>query len=218
MFYLYLLICYITWPVRKLLFWWPYADVDFAIRLLFWNRYKHSFVFSQAKLETGNFTSGRYRDHNNCFGMGSNTRGYQKGVNSSNGASGEPNNFASYSTVYHSVFDYYQRNYKSFPSVGATINAVPQTPFSNDAPADTQYIYKVCTALKNSGYFTAPLASYYNAVTNFVATSKDTRGYTVFNCIGGVLAIVYFARLFYYRLVHKKKVPKIKLKLLRLGY
>jgi len=216
LYYSYLLICYFTQPFRWLMVWWPNANVSFGVKLLFWNNAKYNLVMAQIRAETG-FTSHYYLDGNNCFNMGSiKDSSYQSGSTSSGGRVGEPGYFATYSTVYSSIFDFYDYTKNRFPSVGSTLEQLASRQVREDAPMDSYAANTYAQALKKVGFYTASASAYGLLLFNCMAYYKSVTANTVFCLAAGLASSGVALRSVYNLVVHKKKVQIKMPRLMRL--
>lgn len=187
MYYLVSLLYWITWPVRQLMFWWPERNLNFAIWITFRSVAKTRYLMAQAKHETENFTSNLYQNHKNAFGMGYSS--WAKGMGLSpyySPLTGEPTDRGSYKSLIQSVYDAYHRAYKRYPQTGF---ALDQTQEGLDYP--DSYVNRVSTALKNSGYYTAPLISYNSAVRANYVSNKANWVWCLVNIFGTGFLLVY---------------------------
>ena len=164
-YYVYLFSCWITHPFRWVM---PgYRHEYFAIRLLFWNSYKSSYVTAQAMHETGNFTSPIFKENNNLFGIKKSREGkYQTGVNRGH---------ATYKNVYQSIYDYYDLTKNRITAYGKALNDVPEETFKKGSAVAEQYNDYVTAKFYSLGYFTGDVVGYTNAVNNFSVRHKNNR-------------------------------------------
>lgn len=118
-FYLYLIICLITQPIRWLQSlaykFIPlkrnYTNLDYALKLLINNDSNSGCIYALSSFETDKFTSIACKKGKNYFGMRvSKEKKYQKG---SIYAGPNVGTLASYWTVYHSLYDFYDRTTNS---------------------------------------------------------------------------------------------------------
>lgn len=226
-YYFLYLIYVITKPVRWLL---PtYNDFFFATRLLFPNPYARCAVECVARTESGDFTSIKCRTYNNYFGM----RPSQKQKYQSGKVPPNLGDFASFSSVFQSVYDF--RDWIEHRAGNGTQiyfdalfsgNQLPKGDFKESTskynplnilenyPDKSQVVYLgyVVEALTLAGYHGGNGQQYYN---NVLAHWYDfrIRSWSYWTNIVGCIVIYYYIGRYiirrYKRSKGKKAVQKI---------
>lgn len=161
-----------------------YTNFEFAIRYLFPNDWVRSWVYSQSRMETGNWTSNICKTQKNYFNIGSSKLGeYQSGSTAYSGTSTqEPSHFANYWSVYQSVYDYYdwvtnpKRRISSNPTIQQGLDAVfspevglvPSEKYDsnhfNFKASITQYFNAAAVVFKAASFYATGVVNYTNAV------------------------------------------------------
>jgi len=249
-YYLYLAICWLTHPFRYIMWGYGRKNVStlgtnslefftqffnltlgqrkvanfrFASKLLFWNDTARSYVENQSRKETG-WDSEKFKQHNVLFNMTvSRSKKYQSGSTwlGSNEDNGGKYAFATYSSVYKSLYDYYDwmRNperigkqysdYFKFLFFGDGRVKGTYNPALTNAEATNFYLLATGT-FSAAGFFTSNAQDYYLTVSSFRDAFQTNNWRFVLNIIYAVVIPAFVIYWFTYRTPANKKSSQNK--------
>jgi len=206
MYYLKLILYYCLLPFTFLVWWRKNVKYQLAIKLVFWNNYKHCLIYTQTQHETNNFQSSLCLNHNNLFGMGRNNSSPYQSSSVASGISGEPTFFASYRSILASVFDFYRYASQVQPSVLETINDIPPESFNIHSKAYNTYMGNYVTRIKSLNYFTGNSHNYALALDSFALDYKPFTATFIVLMVWFFVPFSYGAYILYTGKVHKLKI------------
>lgn len=189
--------------MQPILMWFPSLNVKYTIWLFSYNNEQAvRIMWAIAAHETANFSSILFVKHHNCFGMG-----YYKGQDHSkpikNGADGEPENSASYSSIYYSIKDFIHYAKNTFPDVGKALFA--KSSFSSSDGTDFSKLTAVVYLMGSHGYFTADPDKYNISVQSFASNYTSVYRIVIALLVLYLPALIAFPYWLYIRVLRNKK-------------